>query len=85
MSENNKTLNDYCNEFQQLIIDNFNEEQHLPFILKYYLIKEIWENIQSTKTKMDMESRAKMTKTVYEPANIDSEDESIEDSEKEEM
>lgn len=60
----NKTLNDYCNEFQQLIIDDFNNEQNLPFVLKYYLIKDIWENIQSTKTKMDMESRAKMVKVI---------------------
>ena len=58
--DKNKTLNDYCFEFQQNIIDLFNNEQNLPFILKYYLIKDIWDNIQSTKTKMDMETRSKI-------------------------
>lgn len=56
----NKTLNDYCIDFQQKIIDLFNNEQNLPFVLKYYLVKDVWENVQSTKTKMDIDTRSKM-------------------------
>lgn len=67
----NKTLNDYCVEFQQNIIDLFNDEQNLPFVLKYYLIKDVWDNIQSTKTKMDIETRSKMQTTVTKTVDLE--------------
>lgn len=67
----NKTLNDYCVEFQQNIIDLFNNEQNLPFVLKYYLIKDVWDNIQSTKTKMDIETRSKMQTTVTKTVDLE--------------
>ena len=69
--DNNKTLNDYCIEFQQNIIDLFNNEQNLPFVLKYYLIKDVWDNIQSTKTKMDIETRSKMQTIVKQTVNLE--------------
>lgn len=56
----NKTLNDICIDFQQDFINLFNNEQNIPFVLKYYLVKDIWENIQSTKTRMDIESKQKI-------------------------
>ena len=82
--DNNKTLNDYCIEFQQNIIDLFNNEQNLPFVLKYYLIKDVWENIQSTKTKMDIDTRSKMQSTVTKTANFET-GEVTEEETKEEM
>ena len=80
----NKTLNDYCVEFQQKIIDLFNNEQNLPFVLKYYLIKDIWENIQTTKTKMDIETGSKMKSTVTKTVNFETGEETEEEI-KEEM
>lgn len=71
MNIENKTLNDYCVEFQQNIIDLFNNEQNLPFVLKYYLIKDVWDNIQSTKTKMDIETRSKMQTTVTKTVDLE--------------
>lgn len=71
MNTENKTLNDYCVEFQQNVIDLFNNEQNLPFILKYYLIKDVWDNIQSTKTKMDIETRSKMQTTVTKTVDLE--------------
>lgn len=76
-----KTLNDYCIEFQQNVIDLFNNEQNLPFILKYYLIKDIWENIQSTKTKMDIDSKSKQIKEETISFNLEDENKNTEEEE----
>ncbi len=56
--EKEKTLEDICFEFQQSLIDIFNNEKNIPFLLKYYLIEEIWNNIQNHKQTIDMEVRA---------------------------
>ena len=57
--DNNKKFEESCYNFQKSIIDIFNEEK-LPFLLKYYLIKEIWEDIERYKVKSDQEMRVKM-------------------------
>ncbi len=51
-------INNTCYDFQQKIIDMFNEQEEIPFILKYYLFKDIWEKIEQTKFKNDYEIRA---------------------------
>ena len=52
-------FNEICFKFQQEIVDIFNKEQNIPFLLKYYLIKDIWDNITTTKMKNDMEIRSR--------------------------
>lgn len=54
MIEKNKTLEEICFEFQQKFLNIFNEEQKIPFLLKYYLTKEIWESIEKRKIEIDM-------------------------------
>lgn len=54
-----KNLNDTCFEFQQKIVDIFNNEQQIPFILKYYLFKDIWKIIDSNKMNIDIETHSK--------------------------
>ena len=39
-------FNQLCYDFQSKILDTFNNEQQIPFLLKYYLFKEIWENVE---------------------------------------
>ena len=35
----------------------FNNEENIPFLMKYYLVKEIWDNVQENKLKVDMKVR----------------------------
>jgi hypothetical protein len=53
------TFEDIGYEFQKKIVEDINSENRIPFLLKYYLIKEIWENIQENKLQLDMEVRKK--------------------------
>ncbi len=39
-------FNQLCYDFQTKILNTFNNEQQIPFLLKYYLFKEIWENVE---------------------------------------
>lgn len=48
---------DKCFEFQQKIIDIINGEEQLPFLVKYYLIKQIWDSISERKMSIDIEVR----------------------------
>ena len=50
-----KSFEDICFEFQQKIVETFNEERNISFLMKYYLMKEIWDNIQENKLKIDMQ------------------------------
>ncbi len=50
-------LNLLCFKFQQDMVNIFNNSQ-IPFLLKYYLLKQIWENAESQKFKIDMEIRS---------------------------
>ncbi len=51
-------FNKKCYIFQKKIIDIFNEEENIPFLLKYYLFKDIWEKVQQNKFLIDGENRA---------------------------
>lgn len=65
MQENqNLTLDDISYLFQKNIISIFNDQQRIPFLLKYHLMKEIWDSIEQKKINIDMEVRQKLeTKT----------------------
>lgn len=47
-----------CYKFQQKIIDVFNNQENIPFILKYYLFKDIWETIEQTKVSNDIQIKS---------------------------
>ena len=42
-------INTMCYNFQKKIIDDFNAQEDIPFILKFYLFKDIWEMIEQEK------------------------------------
>lgn len=44
-------FNEKCFKFQQDFINFFNE-QDLPFLLKYYLLNQIWEDILLNKKRL---------------------------------
>ena len=46
-------LNLLCYKFQKEIIDSFNKTE-IPFLLKYYLFKQIWETIDNKKTQIQI-------------------------------
>lgn len=52
-----KGFEDICFEFQQKFLNVFNEEKNIPFLLKYYLVKEIWDSIEKNKFQIDMQVR----------------------------
>ena len=54
-------FNILCYEFQEKIVNVFNEEQNIPFLLKYYLFQEIWETLKEEKNNLDI--KARMAKT----------------------
>lgn len=48
-----KELNQLCKKFQQEIVNLFNKQNNLPFILKYYLFKQVWTIIEQQKIQND--------------------------------
>ena len=58
-NQEEKTFEDICYEFQKKIVDIFNEEEYIPFLLKYYLVKDIWENIEEHKNNIHIEVTAR--------------------------
>lgn len=58
--ERKKSFNEICLEFQDNILKVFNEEENIPFLLKYYLMKDIWVSIEQGKAQMEMEARSNM-------------------------
>lgn len=48
-------INTICYNFQKKIIDDFNACEDIPFILKFYLFKDVWEMIEQTKQLQDRE------------------------------
>lgn len=54
MNINEKSLN-----FQRKLIALINEQQELPFLLKYFLIKEIWEQTERTRQQLLMQTDLK--------------------------
>lgn len=57
--DNNKTFEEACYDFQKKMVKTFNDEQNIPFLLKYYLLKEVWEDIQTYKLKISQDLQAK--------------------------
>lgn len=57
-----------CLSFQDNIIKIFNE-QKLPFLMKYYLFKQIWQQIESMKREKDyqIQSQKKQIKEIKIP------------------
>lgn len=59
--DNKKTFEEACYDFQKKMIEAFNDENNIPFLLRYYLLKEIWEDIEKYKITMNQEMQAKMS------------------------
>jgi hypothetical protein len=51
-------FNKECYIFQKKLIDIFNEEENIPFLLKYYLFKDIWESVKENKFLIDRNVRS---------------------------
>lgn len=49
-----KDFNIICYDFQKKIIDDFNNEKSIPFLMKYYLFKDIWESVQDKKARLEI-------------------------------
>ena len=58
-----KDFNILCYEFQEKIIDVFNEDQNIPFLLKYYLFKEIWKTLKEEKNNIAIRTRMVKSQT----------------------
>lgn len=54
-------FNKKCFNFQQQFVDFFNKEEEIPFLLKYYLIEQIWLNIVRTKDRVYQQSKNERT------------------------
>lgn len=52
-----QNFNNKCFSFQQQFIDLFNQEEEIPFLLKYYLISQVWLNIENMKNKIYQENK----------------------------
>lgn len=76
-----KSFEDICFEFQQKFLDIFNEEKNIPFLMKYYLVKEIWDSIEKNKFQIDMQVRENHPPKVRAINLEDGSEEEIEDEE----
>lgn len=76
-------FNEICYNFQKQFIDIFNEEENIPFLLKYYLLKQIWEKIEQNKFLIDRDVR--LGKRKYEKFSGSFSDDSSQKSESEEV
>lgn len=54
MQKNDKDFNVVCYDFQKKIIDTFNNEKSIPFLMKYYLFKDIWESVHDKKAELEI-------------------------------
>ena len=50
-------FNKICYNFQKQFIDIFNGEENIPFLLKYYLFKQVWEKVEQNKFLIDRDVR----------------------------
>lgn len=55
-------FNKKCYDFQKKLIDVFNKQEDIPFLLKYYLFKDIWEKIEQNKFLIDRDVRSDQVK-----------------------
>ena len=49
----NQKIDMLCLNFQAEIVETFNKYNSIPFILKYYLFKQIWQKIEQEKMRND--------------------------------
>lgn len=49
----NDNLNLICKNFQDNLVNVFNNENNLPFILKYYLMQQVWQTVKQKKQEND--------------------------------
>ena len=49
----NDDLNLICKNFQNNLVNVFNNENNLPFILKYYLMQQVWQTVKQKKQEND--------------------------------
>lgn len=47
-------FNMICFNFQEKIVNIFNEEDNIPFLIKYYLFKDVWKTVKSKKQEIDI-------------------------------
>ena len=66
--DNNKSFEEICYDFQKNIINVFNEEKNLPFLLKYYLFKDIWDDIERNKMQLDQTMNQKEAQNAETPS-----------------
>ena len=84
MKEKNNDFNKICFDFQNKIVNIFNNEQNIPFLLKYYLFKDIWNEINKEKFNNDRILYSNLEpKEETVTASIDLPDEFFEDNETE--
>lgn len=50
-------FNQICFNFQKNIINTFNQQNNIPFLLKYYLLKDIWDGIEKYRIELDMQAQ----------------------------
>lgn len=75
-------FNKICYNFQKQFIDIFNEEENIPFLLKYYLLKQVWEKVEQNKFLIDRDVRLGERK--YEEFSGSFLDDSLQENESEE-
>lgn len=49
-------FNKKCYQFQQNIINMINNQTELPFLMKFYLIKQIWEDLSQMQKQVFLEA-----------------------------
>lgn len=69
---NEKDYNLLCYNFQQKIINIFNQEQ-LPFLVKFFLLKQVWKIIKKHKKQNDYETYSFKTRKI-EKISLDKEE-----------
>lgn len=47
-------FNVICSNFQEKIVNVFNEENNIPFLIKYYLFKDVWKTVKNKKQEIDI-------------------------------
>lgn len=68
-----------CYDFKENIINIFNNEQSIPFLLKYYLMKQIWEQIDNHRQEIEIEYNQINASKQNELSNVVQEEEKEEE------
>ena len=73
-------FNKKCYNFQKKLIDVFNKQEDIPFLLKYYLFKDIWEKIEQNKFLIDRDVRSDQVKQETVSVSVPVPDDFFEDN-----